>query len=559
MKVKVRINNLDVNNEMGNTFNLTANIGSVNPSIATLTNLLSNNNEVTVDNNATIIYIQPVAGGLCNDTLILPISNIPTTTTTSTTTSTTTECVSNTWTITAANNYNNAIDYCNNNPNNILLVLYTTENTLATNVVLYTDKCLTKVWTTSNPSQPIIVIGGIAYLVNPSDGKIISAYICPTTTTTTTSTTTSTTTIPTVAISLRQISNTDGTFFSQCLGGSINEGWLTKLEFTASYTSTTGLKTKVFTAAGSDIIYPLLYTSVTLTSRITDINGGPTFCAKTYQTSIRQDTILPLKATGNLIQINGQNAGNTAAIYTFSATTDASFTSSILDVSNPDCNIIVGTTPILKCLLGELSFTIQEKVYDQSIPGNLKNTIKISGASENNGPFTITAYNSTNNPTVLLTNVSRTSLLNGVNISYNEASIVRFVVSDTGGCGGVRNINAPKVQTYTNIFTSPSVTSWCTAAGNNPTYATMCVFIPDGANPIANGTRWYKDETITTRYIFDITNGSAGYGISGSSGPYEKYHTTVGYLVYNDPITGTLITDTSKTTARGGYTCPPNP
>jgi hypothetical protein len=85
----------------------------------------------------------------------------------------------------------------------------------------------------------------------------------------------------------------------------------------------------------------------------------------------------------------------------------------------------------------------------------------------------------------------------------------------------------------------------------------MCVFIPDGANPIANGTRWYKDETITTPYVFDTSNPVAGYGISGSSGPYEKYYTYVGNVV--NSVNGLPVKDFTKVVAGGGFTCPYNP
>lgn len=69
--------------DLGPNFNLTADVGSVTPSTATLAELLAGKN-VDVDNTATQVTI--TSTGTCTNAATLNISGIPTTTTTTTTT-----------------------------------------------------------------------------------------------------------------------------------------------------------------------------------------------------------------------------------------------------------------------------------------------------------------------------------------------------------------------------------------------------------------------------------------------------------------------------------------
>ena len=206
MNVLVTLNTLELGSSLGPNFNLTADVGSVTPSSATKSELLSGI-FVDVDPSATQITITSV--GVCTNSLVLTISGQTTTTTTSAVAS-----------FVLGRDGANFFTACTKYTTEPITYYAITGAILQIGTILYFDQTLTTHVVAGYYSD-----GTNWYQCN-LDGEIIANGSCATTTTTSTSTTsTSTTSTTTTEAPTTTTTSTTAPPESFNLGFDASTGW----------------------------------------------------------------------------------------------------------------------------------------------------------------------------------------------------------------------------------------------------------------------------------------------------------------------------------------------
>jgi len=204
---------------LGPNFTLSVNTGTINPSNATLTELLSGI-YATVDNSATNVTITSL--GSCTNSLILNINSATTTTTTAAPTTTTTTAAPTTTTTTAAPTTTTTAA-----PTTTTTAAPTTTTTAAptTTTTAAPTTTTTAAPTTTTTAAPTTTTTTAAPTTTTTTAApTTTTTAAPTTTTTTTTaapTTTTTTTLPPLVISNGAVtcSGTTGSFTASFSGG----------------------------------------------------------------------------------------------------------------------------------------------------------------------------------------------------------------------------------------------------------------------------------------------------------------------------------------------------
>jgi hypothetical protein len=186
MTVTVTLNS-GIGNDLGPNFTLTANVGSVSPSLVTKTQLLAGK-EVDVDNAATSITITSM--GTCTNYVTFSITGIPAPTTTTTTTTTTTLAPTTTTTTTTLAPTTTTTTTTLAPTTTTTLAPTTTTTTLAptttteapTTTTTTTEAPTTTTTTTGAPTTttaaPTVCFEATVTSTDPTYGATINAYSC---------------------------------------------------------------------------------------------------------------------------------------------------------------------------------------------------------------------------------------------------------------------------------------------------------------------------------------------------------------------------------------------